>query len=487
MRTWKRFLVRLRRATRTHPLIAPIITVVPPLLIAALSFSLFQIAGQSKYVGDLADQALATRMSIFANTYESRVGARSIVFLNYDEVTAAALRDPVLIPSEVTAKTLSTLADFRPWAVVVDFDLGYLTNKQQDSTISGPASLEAWRGLDALRSAIRTLAEAGTVVILVRETLPGIDDPDSLRLRASALDDFVANTPRVLWATATYAAEPNRVVRRIWPIQSASLDGRPVVLPSVPLVLKLLTMDGSAERLDGLVAAGLAGQSTCGARARDSFIFCTRSGAFSVTEKPALPIDYTLKWPIPAALGLPRIPDGAGSRPQTALASIHPFVFGNGQHDPALFRDSLVVVGATAGRRDQRPTPIETMPGAYVIANAARDWIEFGPRRDSFFEGLCLVLLATLTLSIVLQLLRQISVALDRLPKTSMAARLYGRLSPLLARLRKWLAPLLTGILWAVFLVYGNPAVSVGLVVTAYVVVSGSVFFETFAYRLSRA
>ncbi len=486
MRATKRFLVKLRRAIRIYPIIAVFLTIFPPLMVAALSYSLFQAAGQSKYVGDLADQALATRMSILANTHKLRAGAHPIVFVNYDDFTAEMLNDPVLIPSEVTAKTLSTLADFRPWAVVVDIDVGYLMDKPDHNSRSEVGLLATWRGLDGLRRAIGDLASSGTTVILVRETLPSVDNPYKVRLRASALDDYVAKTPRVLWASATYAAEPNRVVRRIWPVQNATLNGEQVTIPSVPLVLKLLAMEGSSDQLDDLVSAGLARQASCGTNFEDTFIFCTRSGPFSVSGTTALPIDYTLKWPIPAEFYLPKIPDGGEGRPQTKLVSIHPFVFGDGWSDPGLFKDALVIVGATAARRDQRPTPVETMPGAYVIANAARDWVEFGPRRSSFYEGLGLVLMSTLILSSMLLAIRRLSNVLNRLPEASRAARIHGRIAPTLARMRGWIAPVLTGLLWAIFLAYGNPAVSVGLVVTAYVVVSSSVFFETFAMKLRR-
>ncbi|MFZ4746716.1 MAG: CHASE2 domain-containing protein [Sphingomonas sp.] len=388
-------------------------------------------------------------MNLLADSYRPRPGARSILFLDFDDETSRRLGDPVLVPANATGRALARIAPMKPWAVFVDLDL---------------ASVEDPDDIAGLRNGISELIRSGAVVLLGRETIPASENSSEVRLRPSKLDRFVADTNGVLWVSVAYSAGDDGIVRTILPVQTVQAEARLLVLPSMPLVLKLLAMDGNSQRLEQMVELGITNRSNCAASDPAMLSFCTATGVFQIDPRSPVTVDYSFRWRRAPASHY-RIANSLGSAPQIMRVPMYPLL-ANAELDPSLFRNALVIVGATAERRDIRATPIDTMPGAFILANAARDWLELGPHRSSYVTGLVLILCATLLLTILTWLL------LSSMPKK------WSR------RLRGKLAAILTAVLWLLFLALGNPVASIGLILTAFLVVSAVCFCHELGERL---
>jgi hypothetical protein len=429
-------LVRLRQLASGRAVNTVTFVILLPLMATIFVFSLFYVARDVKFVGNIAGQATGNWMAIFADSWAPRPGARPIVLLDFDDASGARFGDPVLVPPQITGAVLERLAAMNPWAVFVDLDLASLAGSDADAVREGLAALDA----------------TGVAVLLGRDTLPMPGAARSARLRASELDRDVARTGSVIWTSIAYDLASDGVVRTFPEVQTIASPDGDVTLASVPLALRLLAMEGDARGMKRVLAAGLAGTQDCARARRDELLFCTRSGALSVPRNGASLIRYSFRWP-PVGSNR-RVPTPSGSGPQLVRVPMYPLVAVGSASSPALFRDALVVVTATAARRDLRATPLDVMPGAFILANAARGWLEFGPERDNYLAGLAIALAGTLVLTGFAWLVLTLAPARWR------------------HHVHAHLAAGLIGMLWLLFLMLGSPAVSVGLVVTSYLVVT---------------
>lgn len=399
-------------------------------MLAGLAYTLSHFARDRYLFSNLADDAQDSYASFSLNTVGPTAKARPIVFVDFDNATLARLNDPVLVPPEAVASVMRRLASTPPWAVLVDLDLSYVQDPD---------------ALAALTEGLTALTDEGSTILLAR---PAIDRGAATRYRSTPLDDLAARRSEIIWVSVPSSGSRDGVVRRFQVTDQARLSGRCITLPSAPLAVMLLDRYGSPARTRVAFARATRGQDTCRREERPAAL------RFPVHELIVRPTDnlirYTFEWPPPA--GLPRIGVGADSRPQIVRVGAGQLLAADGPIDPSRFRGALVVIGRTAGLADQRATPVGEMPGAYVLANATRAWLEFGPDRPRFWSGLVLVLLAALAVATTATLIIHRA----------------GRWRPVVDIL---LPGAMSGLLWLVFHLTASWLATAGLFVTTFVVV----------------
>ena len=447
--TWRELRTRVRLARRTwltwlcRYLASPglrdfaLYAVMAPMLVSAIIYTLSDLGSETEFVGGLADQAQDRYAAIHANAVRPAAEARSIVFLDYDDATFSALSDPLLVPPATIATSLRRLARTPPWATVVDLDLTYL----QDA-----------HDLEAVKGGLETLADAGTAIFLARPALSPPPGSKRTRYRPSSLDTFVKSRDDIAWVNVAFEQSKDGVVRALKPVAMGWVGGTCEAYPSVPLALRLLKDAGSP----GLAKAAFSN----GIRAVDCERSMPRTLTFEPSPKRLLAfnaqdgdIEFAFEWR--PATGLQRLDADGGGRAQALSIPLGPLLTSDAALAPETFRDTLVVIGRTADQDDFHQTPLGEMPGALILANAARAWLDLGPVQRSFWPGLLLVLAATLCIS-------ALSWSVHK-----MAGE--GRTRWFV---RKLLPPLLLSGLWIVFYLSGNPFVSAGLMVSSIMIMT---------------
>lgn len=428
----RRTCVRLRRVasrltTRHARALATYLFVLPTLL-AGVVYTSSYYAGDIRLIARFANDAQDTYSLLRADALRPLDDARPIVFLDFDELAFKAMGDPVLVPPEKLAEALNHLArKTPPWAVVVDVDVSYF-----DTAQAAPVA-----------AALKDLAARGVTVLLVR---PHVEDRPP-RYRRAAIDTLVADERRIQWVSGSYLTSDDDQARRIRPVQWGSVGGGCLILPSVPLALLLLQRTGDGVAARETFERGSVGH--CGkADGRTSFTFnYSPSAAFAVSNADDR-IRYSLKWGSSVFQGISAL---GGARPQIQTPTIWTLISNPDQIATDQFADSLLFIGRSASGVDRHQTPLGEMPGAFILANAARAWLEFGPERPQFWPGFWLVISAAVLIGVAV----------------AGVAKLFPR-PPFFVKLV--LPGLISGILWLLFYVFGPPGAAAGWAVAAYVV-----------------
>lgn len=437
---WKRRCTTWRRHFAARPLQRFVtLVLIVPFLVATASYTAFFAGSELELFASIADDAAGRHMALWANSTAPRRNARTIALLDFDDRTFADLGDPVLVPPPEIAKAFKRLAGAKPWAVVVDIDLSYVQEPQD---------------VAALREGLISLARSGALILLVRPPIVPSTDGGRRRFRPSPLDPLVSDLRGTLWATGSVPVAQDGVVREFKPLATGELNARAVTLPSAPLAIRILAAQGDAGSTEEVLDAGIAGRSRCLSRSAPEAVFCTRRGPIVVERDGRAKIEYTFTWEdLPAPSEQYPIIGPSGARAQILRMPTGPLLKKPDEVHTGAFEQSVVFISASAGGRDEAQTPLGPMPGAFALANAVRAWLEFGiPRRSTYLRGLIVVLALSLILTFV-----------------ALAAMHWskGRYRFMEAQL----ATLLTAILWMLFYFSRGGSLSVGILVSSYVMI----------------
>jgi CHASE2 domain-containing sensor protein len=397
-------------------------------------YTIFYLARFNGFVADAIDSAYDQRMAIDANIPGAE--APPPVLIDFDDTTMARLGDPAFVPPAAEASIIDTLVALRPRAVFFDLDLSYLRDEAQIRPIA---------------AALTRLADSGVPVLLARDILPPLTEGAPRRLRPTPLDPVVAAAPNLMWVDGSVSRDRiDGVARRIPVIDTATLGGPPVPLPSPALVLFVLERTGSLAETERIILAAAQGRAPCGAGGPPrSIVICTPRGNTTIDLNNHRRIDYRLGWNSSAAL------------------PAYPLLAHGRDVDPEPFASRIVIIGSSAGYRDFVQTPLKRMPGALAHANAIHAWLAFGPDPGiSYWRGALFVVPFTALAALLVVL------AIFSLPRRFRPAA-------------RTAAPFVMTILfWLAFHLFGAPSASVGLLVVAYFMVAVIAFFERHFERL---
>lgn len=405
------------------------------LVFATALYGLFFLARDISFLGNIDEDAIDRRMDLLVDLKVPEPGETGFAFIDFDAETLARLGDPPLLPPRSVAATLGSLVPLDPRMVLVDVDLTWFQD-DDDAALVGDA--------------LKDLSSRGIPVLLARGVIA--DSETRHRIRPALLDPLVEADDNLMWVGVDAHLSGDARVRRVSAIVRGYMGDRQQVWPSPQLAALLIERSGSVSSAEKAFQRGISGgPQTCGVAAKDQWLFCVSpSESVSVVKAEADLVEYTLSWPPKDSL---RTIDRNQTDRGTYVVHIPAWAILN--TGGSLARETLgqriVVVGSSAvDRRDLYATPVGEAPGAFILINAIRSWITWGPPvRREFIAGLSLVLLLT-TASFSICTLTLLWMP-PRFEKAARAA----------------LPPLLTAGLWATFYVIGASA-SAALIVIQY-------------------
>ncbi|ATC32180.1 CHASE2 domain-containing protein [Caulobacter vibrioides] len=388
---------------------------VRPLVVAVLLYIAAFLTRDVLSFGNLAEQTFDEKQALLADQAPASVGK---VFVDFDQEQIAALGYPPIIPPQVVLKTSADLATRRPRLLIIDIDI---------STAGGPDVEKALRALDA----------QGAPVLLAREAYRGREDSPPF-FRPSPLEAIVSASRNLMWVSVVAPAAKDGVVRRMSPWVNGCVDGKAIRLPSPALAAILVRSEGDAagaRRVFG--AAGPKLTAACPSQTAKTLEIDLGYGERRSLGPSDGFVRYTESWP-----------------PKPARVAYMPARLISPKADLSAVEDAIVVVATSApDRRDLHTTPLDEMPGGYILLNAIAGALDHGLERPSgFLAGLCLVLAITI-LDIVV-----VGVAFSRTP---------ARWRPMLKTV---LPTVLTGLLWLGVLLSGSNVASGLLLVIQFTV-----------------
>jgi hypothetical protein len=388
------------------------------------------------------DWAIDTIMPYLAGIVQHPTQVKPFVFIAVDEESYRAWNEPWFTPRDKIAQIMEKIADEHnpPLAIVVDIDLSrasgeaFLSEYETPDSIGnvGPSSHSATgdegiacesltNGNDKrLCQAIIDASGKQIPVVLARDFKIGFRDPHSvgpLRLRGSFLDPILGTaqkssssgagatappwvstrSPRVFWGSPLFDRDSDLTIRRwrLW--ERACVNNVIAAVPSVQLLIAALVQPGHVE--DAVKALEqslrLSKQTPC---SEEPDLITPQLQLENLRVDLA---DKDLGHRIVFALGTqnavsPMVPlasSAEDSRRKTReeevrlLEVISANRLTNMQKesfDPALFRDRIVVIGASyQDSSDIHATPAGSMAGALIIINSMHTLLDYGQLRPA--------------------------------------------------------------------------------------------------------
>ena len=190
----------------------------------------------------LDDAAIDWSMRMYRGG-EPAEGTRPIAFIDIDEASWRRWGEPLLTPRDKLAALLRHAVDGGARAIVLDVDLVH--PNAGDAALR--AVLERW-----LRDAGPRVPDLPPLLLVRDLRLPPMGSDALPQERATAFDALVARAPGIHWAAPLFELDADGMVRRwrLW-IAACGVDGRPLVRPSMQLLLAAL-LDGSEPEREGL-------------------------------------------------------------------------------------------------------------------------------------------------------------------------------------------------------------------------------------------
>ncbi len=318
-----------------------------------------------------------------------------LVLLEIGEATHRTWGEPLHVPRERLAALIRFAVGGGARSVVVDVDLSRPAGQ-------GDRELEA-----VLRSAGEQGGPGAADIVLAR----GLREPWPraegawLEERASFLDELVAASPRLHWASPLFVRERDLRIRRFRSFEPTCTDGVPGVLPSIQVLVAVQVldpMDGTRRLNEALrhERPGCGGASVPPATTSPSLRF----GDLVIDLRGdglANLILYAFGWSESGPTASPRV--GFRERQVPLFTAVPAELVESGQPlDPSLVEGRIVIIGAShADARDLHHTPLGELPGPVILANATYSLLQYGnlrPPPTRLLLGAQLVLIAVVSL-----------------------------------------------------------------------------------------
>lgn len=455
------------------------------LLWAVLVWSLLQAAPMQKsYLGDPDVEGLSLAIKLRRDLIAGEAAPVTFIDFQQEDWAPAALRSilpsagrpdgpspiaqpgvetsappiPLYVPRVALAQIIDFMAQSRAATVFVDVDASYVATPSEDQAFA--AAIDGWRKRSNSPLLVLTRTSWAEPSILERNGFEplGRDDP-------------------IVFGSVRMYADENRVVREIAYFSCPDGVENPII--AAPIYLATAARFGDAVQAKRAVE-DVRQQLNCNRGAALHRVVIANPIAPFEFEEEQGPINYHMSVATggapaegaqllrpTATLRTHAAHDcGATGAPVAMVVNAMDVLVGadSGAASNALFCGAIVVIGSsyTEVVRDDHLTPYGEMPGAFIMANAARGLDLSGPlRRFPYFIGLGFVLLAVLFVFLVFEGTRRASELILNMPAQTR-----------LGRLLRWFAEMLTHSLTVgVFTIH--IAFLAGLVLTFYALDNG--------------
>jgi CHASE2 domain-containing sensor protein len=332
----------------------------------------------------VADQSRDAALALRADIEPSRHLHAPLIFVTIDEGTYASLGRKEVVPALAIERMLRPIADAGPRFIVLDIDV---------STRREPKDV---------RVLSRTLAyvqDKKIPLLLVRGTPPHASPDAPVYLPRTPYDALIDGTS-ASW-TSGEAIVSQGVTRGVSSWVLTCVEGQPRFLIGVaPLASELYYAQGKLA-LDVSLKPDwtCSGASATPPNAHHIAQVPSFDGAITrLTNVPDRLVHYSLRWNGPDwTSSQVVVRDDARKRPLLSVLPAQRILSGaaNAFEDTGdLFKGAIVVVGASnIAAGDLQNTPVGDMPGAMVLLNHIRGFLDFGPEGpEQFLPGLWIML-----------------------------------------------------------------------------------------------
>ena len=302
---------------------------------------------------------------------------RPIVFLDIDERSYRHWGEPMSAPRDKVLRLIRYAVESGASIVMVDVELSR-TISADDNAIN-----------DYLSGLAQRMTPPPEIILARGLRLPTEPVDGLIEQRQSFLDDVPNRNPHVHWAAPLFQVDEDAVVRRwrLWETTceatSDTAQGRAVTLPSFQLLATVLIKDpNNPSRLKQALQEHIPPGSDCATKAvkqSSNAIYNLGGVQFRFSENDLEKrILYSLPWRLKKGERYPSI--SWKGEPEYPLFSIKPaVVVTEGLNISSDLKGQVVIIGSSyADTRDIFPTPLGSMPGAIIIANAFLSFYQNG-------------------------------------------------------------------------------------------------------------
>lgn len=357
-------------------------------LILGLSIALIVLSlHHTRWITQFEDSSIDWLMSFYRGSAPSDKPINPFVLINIDEETYQTWGELLVTPRDNLQKLLHFAVTGQATIIVVDIDLSYPRKlaAQQPNALN-EAGLQLYNYLKGYEKAECQKNCPHIILIRTFRTPLSAENASYDAQRQTFLDDIVANSHHIHWASPRFERESDRILRRwrLW--ESTCNGGVPNIVPSLSLLtLALITepSDGAktvTEHLQDYIPYDCVSHIQAGWWA-----------SIDVNKKPLIELGdllihlqpsrlnrrifYTIPWKLEEKERRPNIPDGRLLLEKLSALKI----LDTPNIDNSLLRNSITVIGGSyAESRDFYATPIGWMPGALVLINAIHSMLQYG-------------------------------------------------------------------------------------------------------------
>lgn len=286
-------------------------------------------------------------------------------FVDLDEWTYRAWGEPLFTPRTKLAELIADVVAAQPSLVIVDIELD---RPNRDAPAQDVELQHTLAGLPA-----------GPPVILVKSLRPSLKPSTLPEPRQSFLDQTVAASNRLYWASPTFLRDDSQSIRR-WKIAvCAEQSQKPTLLPSVQLLAYALLSHGPGGNLIGELTTQLEkNNEVCSGAAQGGQGSLVLGGqSFPLDEEgQENRILYSMKQGIAPQM----VQVGPEERPLFVSVPAQAILSGGaGTSLQDTLHDRVVIIGGSfADSFDIHKTPLGNMPGAIIILNSLRSLFTYG-------------------------------------------------------------------------------------------------------------
>ncbi len=371
-------------------------------LMVGLSIAvLIHVFHDTPYLRDTQDKAMDWMISLTTETDSASENAVPIVLLDIDNNSYRKWHEPFLTPRRKVRDLIKFSVESGARQVIVDIDLSRETG-------DGDGDLQGY--LESIAAQDDPENPPPHIILVKTFRVPEAGKTlDYREQRQSYLDDVVASSSFLHWASPLFNLDRDRIVRRwrLWE-RTCSPSGQPEAQPSIQLLSIVLLNLKTQSDLGLKNALAPFTPSTCGGWAKaviDPTPFYPRPNGREITvtlsaapERLAQRIIYGFPWREPKKSEIKML--GAPINDGKIPVKIFPARMITNEPSNAV-KDRVVIIGASHfDSGDIHATPVGEMPGALIIANAIQSLVRNGELRPPSLavkltvEALLLVLMS---------------------------------------------------------------------------------------------
>ncbi len=353
----------------------------------------------SRFMHEAEDLGIDWVMKMHSDTPPVKE-APPFVLLDIDEATYQKWQEPFLTPRDKLLKLLKFVVKGQPQLIIVDIDLSYPSNHPSKESLPKPdQDLYDFLAQYEAKHCIKTWCPH---ILLVRGIKPPQPEHHYFEQRSSFLEDAVAHSQHIHWASTSFDLERDNVLRRwrLWEITCTK--NQPAILPSMQLLAVALIKNQPAgnitSKINEITPPDCSMQTIT---ATGHFLRGDLKIHFSPTRLERR-IIYNISWQ-----GVTRPNIFWQGKESLILSTQAAHKITDNPHslddmDNRFLQNSITVIGSSyKDSRDIHATPIGAMPGTMVIINAIHSLLQYGelktlPLREMLLIQSALIFLMSL-------------------------------------------------------------------------------------------